>query len=397
MWRLIIFLLFLIASVYLGLEAVHHQGYILILFHPWIVQIPIWFALLSLFVVFGFFYFIIVSMDKLQLSWYRIKNWLRFRREHRSYSKTQHGLTLLIEGRWAKAEKLLSTSISQSIEPLLNYLGSALAAYEQGANERSDDYIKKAYQIAPHAELAIGLTQAELEFKQGQLEHAVATLNHLRQLSKRHPRVLKLLEKVYVRLADWQNLLALLPVMRKAKVKSREQEKQFEKHIYTELLNEATDKDKLTVQAIWQQLPRSLRKNPDVIYAYVKQLLRLNETKEIEALIRTALKEGYHGELVSIYGELPFTQLNRQLVIVGAWLKLYGPQPAILLTLGQLCVRVQLWGKAKDYFEKCLSDGPNAQASLAYGQLLEYLDEEAKAKEQYRIGLTQLAREAKNS
>lgn len=85
-----------------------------------------------------------------------------------------------------------------------------------------------------------------------------------------------------------------------------------------------------------------------------------------------------------------FNNLNRQLVIAGAWLKMYGQQPELLLTLGRLCMRVQLWGKARDYFEKCLALGPDAEASLEYGKLLEQLDEPNAAMQKYRDGLARL-------
>ena len=128
------------------------------------------------------------------------------------------------------------------------------------------------------------------------------------------------------------------------------------------------------LHAIWNDIPRGMKKNPDVICAYVKQLVRFNQTTEIEELIRKTLKTTWHVELVKIYSHLPFTNLNRQLVIVGAWVKIHGQQPELLLLLGRLCVQIQLWGKAKDYFEKCLSLGPSPEASLEYGKLFEQLD-----------------------
>lgn len=392
MVRLIIALLFLIASVWVGVELMRHPGYLLLVYQPWMVQMPIWFAALTFIVILILFYLIITSIDRFQFLWYRIKNWQRLRREHQSYSKTQRGLSALIEENWKSAENLLLAGVDQCAEPLINYLGAAKAAHAQEAFERRDGYIQKAYQIAPNADLAIGLTQAELELEQDQLEHAAATLNRLRQEAPRHPRVLKLLEKVYVRLSDWQNLLVLLPSLRKAKVLTAEQAAQFEKNIYCELLHAANMKNLDAIQHLWNGMPRGARKNPDVICAYVKQLLRFPDTSvEIEELIRKALKQGYQSELVRIYGKLQFNNLNRQLVIVGAWLKMYGQRPELLLTLGKLCVRVQLWGKAKDYFEKCLALGANPEASLEYGKLLEHLDEMDNAMQKYCDGLTQCA------
>ncbi len=390
---LIVFLLFLIFSVWLGLEAVRHPGYLLLVYHHWMIQMPLWFVFVSLIAVFILFYIVIDSIDRFQFFWYRIKSWFHRRQERQSYSKTQMGLAFLIEGRWKKAEKFLLAGASQSFEPLMNYLAAAKAAHEQNADDRADSYIQKAYRVAPRANLAIGLTQAALQLKQHQYEQAIATLTHLQQSYPRHPRVLKLLEKAYVHLSDWQQLQALLPALRKSKVLTSEQSQQFEKNIYCEILRASANKSLSDLRQVWDHVPRYMRKNPDVIYEYVKQLsphvaiTGSDTSKEIEDLVRQVLKHTWYPSLVKIYGTLPFNQLNRQLVIVGAWLKTYGQQPELLLVLGKLCAKVQLWGKAKDYFEKCLAMGPNSDASLQYGKLLEQLGETDQAMQVYRKGL----------
>ncbi len=390
MRRLIIFLIFLMISVWLGVEFVKHPGYLLLVYKPWIVQMPLWFALVSTIVILALFYLLIHSVDSIQLGWFRLKNWLRFRREHKFYSKTQNGLTFLIEGRFQKAEKLLLAGVNQSVDPLINYLGAAKAAHELGEYDKRDGYLQKAYQVAPDADLAIGITSAELEIEQHQLEHAAATLLHLHTSYPRHPRILKLLEKVYVRQAEWENVLKILPAMRKAKIINSEQYAQFEKNIYCSILNSANLKNLDTLHTIWNSMPKHVRKNSDVVCAYTKQLLRFPvATKEAEELIRKTLKAEWNAELVKIYSMLPFSNLNRQLVIVGAWVKLYGQRPELLLLLGKLCAQIQLWGKAKDYFDKCLMQGPNTEASLEYGKLLEHLDEPHEALNKYREGLAQ--------
>ncbi len=396
MWRLILVLIFLLASVWVGMELVRHPGFLLIVYQPWMVQMPLWFAVLGIIIFLGLFYLLITIIDRLAFVRLRLKNWLYIRREHQSYSKTQRGLTSLIEGRWKKAEKLLLGGVNQSVEPLINYLGAAKAAHEQKAFDRRDVYIQKAYEIAPKAGLAIGITQAELELKEGKLEQAAATLNHLRETSSRQPRVLTLLEKVYVRLADWKNLQVLLPSLRKAKVITPEEYEVFEKNIYCELFRSSSTKRLSDIRLIWDQVPRYLKKNPEVVFAYVTQLSRhapvtsTETTKEMEELIRKILKHTWSPELAKLYGTLSLNNLNRQLVIVGAWVKMYGQRPELLYILGKICARLQLWGKAKDYFAKCLAQGPYPSASIEYGQLLEQLNEPDEAMQIYRDGLMQL-------
>lgn len=391
MTRLFVFLLFLTFSVLAGLTLVQHPGYVFIVSTPWMVQMPLWFAGLALFVLLGLFYLLIDSLDRLQFWWYRVKYWLRSRREHKSYNKTQHGLSLLIEGRWSKAERLLLQGSDQGVEPLMNYLGAARAAQEQHAIDRRDTYLRKAYKLAPHSELAIGITQAELELEENQLEQAAATLRKLREISRRHPRVLQLQQQVFTRLEDWQSLRALLPELRKARVLDSDQIMLLEKDIYCGMLRTAGTKDRAELANIWNELPRSARRNPDIVLVYVQQLISFGETVEAEYLIQKTLKTNWQPELMKIYSKFSFDNLNKQLVIAGAWLKIYGSKPEILFFLGKTCMQVQLWGKAKDYFERCLAQGPNPEAALEYGKLLERLGENAEAVESYREVLKELA------
>lgn len=391
MSRLVTLLIFLVLSVWFGLTVFQHPGFVFISYQPWMIQMPFWFAILALFVIFGFFYLSLNCVERLQFWWFRVKSWFQFRRVQKSYSKTQHGLALLIEARWAKAEKLLLAGANQSAEPLMNYLGAARAAQEQGMFDRRSTYLKKAYQIAPDAELAIGLTQAELEIEHGEFTKALGTLNHLKDISPKHPRVLKLLEKVYVHDHDWQNLLKLLPLLRKSGALLPEQEAKLEKNVYCEILRSSKHKNLEALHKLWHDVPRHIRKNPDVVYEYATQLLLFKDTKEAAELTQKILKSTWSAPLVKLYGMLPFEDMNKQLAIVGGWLQLYGPHPETYLTLGKLCARIKLWGKAKDYFEKCLADGPNPEASLAYARLLESLGKDQEAVEKYRDGLGALA------
>ena len=84
---------------------------------------------------------------------------------------------------------------------------------------------------------------------------------------------------------------------------------------------------------------------------------------------------------------MPHTDRNRQLVIVGGWTKTYGQQPVLLFMLAQICKDLKLWGRSKEYFEKCLTQDPSSAVFLAYGELLEYLQEMDKALSVYRRGL----------
>lgn len=387
MRRLIVILIVLLISVLTGLEISRHPGYLLLVYHSWMVQMPLWAAALTIIFTFIAFYIVMDAIHRLQFLWFRIKNALKFRAEHKAYNKTQHGLELLIEAKWPKAEKLLVSGIEQTVNPLINYLGAAKAAHEQHAWDRRDRYIKQAYQSTPEAEIAIGILQAEFLLAQDQLEQALAILNRLRSLSPKHPRILKLLERAYIRLSDWKQLQLLLPALRKANVLSGTQQLQFEKHLYASIYESEYFKTPELLKQSFASVSRKIRFDGDVVYQYARQLLCFNLQKEASDVICKSLKQAWSGALVTLYGEIPSEDTQQQLALAGSWLKLYGAKSETLFLLGQLCVKAKLWGKAKDYFEKCLKVSPNPKASRAYGQLLLQLGDTDKAIGVFEDGL----------
>ncbi len=390
MRRFVMVVVILFFSVWLGLEAAKDPGVALFTYHNWSVEMPLWFALLCFIMAMIVLYFIVRLADGIDSSVYRWRNWLRWRRKNKAYSKTNRGLLELIEGRWRHAENDLLDGIDQSDAPLINYLAAAKAAHERGAFDKRDMYLHQAHDLAPQAEMAIGLTQAQLQFDQGQLEQALATLNHLKTLAPLHPVVLKLLEKLYVRLGDWKNLLKLIPSLRKAKIFTLEQMDHLEQTVYQELLNAAANKAEglKSLQACWAMIPRKLEKNPRIVYFYTQYLLRYPEAAgEMEELINKTVKKTWDTDLVKLYGQLVTQDPKKQLAHAEKWLKLYPHQAILFLTLARLSLRCQLWGKARSYLDDSLKLAAIPETYVEYGKLFEQLGDMSSAAGQYREGL----------
>jgi HemY protein len=388
MQRLIIFLLIFIASIFFGLKIAEDPGFAFFSYKQWSAEMPLWFALLAIVITFFLVFILLRIINGLGFSMYRFRNWRKWRLKYKAYSKTNRGLIEMIEGNWKHAERDLMEGISQSDAPLVNYLAAAKAAHEQGAFEKRDAYLREAHQVAPHSEVAIGITQATLLINQGQILQAQASLDNLLLHAPRHRVVLKLLERVYVHQGDWQALLKLLPQLQKTKIITAEEFQNFEKRIYLELLNATANQPLPAVQAVWENIPRKSRQTPAVIAAYVKQIMRFPETANIqEELLAKALKTDWDLELVKLYGLVQSPYPVKQLSKAERWLKDYPEQPILLLTVGRLSMRCQLWGKARTYLENSLKYAPVPEAFVEYGKLLELLGDETAAARNYRSGI----------
>lgn len=385
---LVLFLALLLFFVWLGLKIQADPGYILIAYQQWTIETPLWMGVTLILVAFIVLYALVRLLGRLSNVTTRWRMWMQQRRLRRSHERTSRGLIELAEGRWKVAEKNLIKAAQNAEMPLINYLSAARAAQELGEHEKRDDYLHKAHMAMPAAEIAVGLTQAQLQVNHQQLEQALATLRRLHDLSPKHAHVLKLLQKIYLDLQDYGSLEALLPSLKKAKVLSAAEFSLLQQKIFVGLLEQLTKlNDNDAVQAVWDRIPKDLQQNPTVLLLYVNYLLKTRQFEEAEQLLRAGLKAHWDDGLVRAYGLIESADPDKQLSVAESWLKLHPDSAALLLCLGRICIRNHLWGKARSYLETCLSLAPSAEVYSTLAQLLEQMNDPAKAADYYRKGL----------
>lgn len=387
---LFVALLALTLSVLLALQAYQDPGFVFISRGDWSLETS--FSLLLTVLVVGFFlvYAVIRTTVALLRSPRRYGDWRRERRAVRAREVSQRGLVELAEGRWEKAERDLIKSATHSEAPLLNYLGAARAAQKQDADQRWDKYLSLAHATTPQAELAIGLTQAEVQLSNHQLEQALATLMHLRSIAPRNTHVLQLLHRLYEELNSWEDLVELLPELRRNAVFDEKQLIAVERKTYQKLLVSITQSgDVRRLKASWAKLPRALRQDPELLDLYAGQLAGLGEGAEAERLLREGIKRSWDARNIRLYGLVRGEDPARQLAQAENWLKANDKNTVLLLTLGRLSLQNGLWGRARSYLEASVGQAPTPEGYRELGALLEQLGEQNKAFECYRKGLEQ--------
>ena len=212
---LIVLLMVLIASVLVALLAAQEPGYVLIIYQDWKIESSLTLLVTLLAVAGVALYYLIRSLSGLIHVPKRVGNWRRHRRDGRAESALNRGMLALFEGDWKQAEKLLVKTGKLSHSPLLNYLGAARAAQQQGAFEQRDEYLRKAALVDDSAKVVMGLTQARLQLDQKQYEQALACLENLRRIAPKHRYILCLLAELYRTLKEWHRLEDLLPTLKR--------------------------------------------------------------------------------------------------------------------------------------------------------------------------------------
>ncbi len=388
MKRLFVGLCIFLIAVLMGLYAHQDTGYILIgRGYQTIEMSLILFVILMVFL----FFFIYMLIWLWHNSWNmpsRLHFWRTQKKGRRARRNSIKGLIELAQGNWAQAERALMRGVKSSDVPLLNYLSAARAAQKQDAPDRRDHYLAMAHENRKDASFAVQVTQAELQMAHGQLEQALATLMHLRIIAPRHPHVLFLMSQLYDGLKSWGDLKNLLPDLRKQKILPEAQLRAMEKRVHRALLTVAAKQGQPdSLRQIWQHVPRDLRQDEELIDDYARHLLRLEQHDMAESLLREAIRRYWNVDFVYLYGLVKAAQVVKQLGYAEAWLKGHEDNNILLLTLGRLCMRNELWGKAESYFEASLGSCAMSETYTELGRLLEQLEQPDRALDCFRKGL----------
>ena len=310
-------------------------------------------------------------------------------RSARSGKKLTKGMIAVAEGNLARGEKMLGRAASTSDSPLFNYLQAARAAHLQGQDNRRDEWLRLAYKETPEAANAILLTQAEFQLDRGQSEQALATLRRLEEDSKNHAHALALMGRLYFKLEDWASLADLLPRLRKNTQVKPETLDKWTIRIHQQALDTAADVEVL--DQAWKAVARKLRSDLRLLTAYYEGLVRLGLHDRAEKELAAALRSEWRGPLVRLFGLVEATDTTKQLKRAEGWLKNHSEDPDLLLAAARLCLRNELWGKARSYLETVITMRPTPEAYQEYGNLLAQMGEADAAADAYKDGLGMVA------
>jgi len=373
----------------IGVLVARDSGYVLLSLGVYTVEMSLALLVLLVAILFVGLYFLVRTFIRTRRLPDDLRSWKQRRGAHKAQEAMTRGLLEMSEGNWRSAEKRLVRFADRSETPLLNYLAAARAAQLQGAHDRRDAYIRLAHEHMPSADVAVSLTQAELQLADHQLEQALATLRHLRSVAPKHTYVLRLLRRLYEQLGDWEHLRELIPELRRRKVETADELHRLEVKTHRALLDSGfMSKDRRDLGRAWAGVPKAIRNDADIVSDYAGYLQERGDDEQAEQLLREALKQGWNRQLIELYGLLNCPQPGKHLARLEKFLKEHPDDPTLLLTLGRLSMRAQLWGKARAYLEAAISRGGPVDAYQELARLLEHMDEEDNALQLYRKALT---------
>jgi HemY protein len=375
-------ILVLIVSAFAASFLLADPGYVVINFRGYLVEmsVPILLALIVLIIIATW------AIIKLVRAPRKLGEAAGRYRTGRAGQRLTRGVIEVAEGNFAKGERLLGRAAGVSEAPLLNYLQAARAAHLLGQDERRDRWLRQAYENLPEAANAVLLTQAELQLDQSQYEQALATLRQIEENSPNQGHALALLGRLYYRLGDWAHLSEILPRLRKYGRLDDATLSKWALRVHRERLESAADGE--AVIATWKKVPKDQKKDIGLLETYYSSLIRTGLHDKAEKDLAADLRREWRPELVRLFGIVDGSDAPRQLKKAEGWLKHHGDDADLLLAAARLCLRNELWGKARSYLETVISIRPTPEAYQEYGRLLNQLGDGDAAADAYRAGLS---------
>tara|TARA_R110002167_G_scaffold84254_5_gene229050 strand:+ start:7828 stop:9036 length:1209 start_codon:yes stop_codon:yes gene_type:complete len=391
---LLFFVITLVVALGVGSLAGQDAGYVLLSWGHYSIETSLWFFLLLLGLMLVVVYFLFrFSLVLLGSDW-RFNEWRRSRRTARARKQTTRGLLSLALGQWARAERLLTRSATDTDMPLINYLAAARAAYEQGKHDTTDELLNAANKSTRGAELAVGISHAQLLISRGHKEQALAVLVSLRDRYPRHSYLLKLLVRLYQDLEDWVALHELLPVLSKTGKIPQNKIIELEEKVYLQLIDRTAKghqgKDPVpALKKLYQSMPRHCRHQADILLHYVETLHELGEDEQAETDLRHGLTYVWRDELLIAYAGLNGVDARRRFLFAEKQLQGRPNDPVLLLILAQLALRIEQPERAKEFLLMGLKLKSLPELNAEMGKLLVQEQDHVGASRYFQKALAQ--------
>ena len=389
--RFFLWLLALFATA-IGLAVLsrYNVGNVVLFYPPYRVDLSLNFFLLLAALLFVFLYGLLNALRVTQQMPRRVAQYRRERREREGNKALRDALRALFEGRFGHSEKAAMRALDVQDNAGLAALIGARAAHRMSQSERRDAWLARSSND-PTLKTARLMTGIELLVDEHRPEAALEAVRELNASGTRHIHALRLALKANQRAKNWTEVLRLVRALDKTNAIHPALSLRLRELAYEDLLSDRRN-DPEVLRRIWSQIPAADRVMPVVACHAATAFNARGIHDEATALIEKALALNWDDRLVRAYRDGAAGQgspaLLAQIERCEQWSARHPTDAELALTLGALCLKQKLWGKAQRHLEQALADASESrtvrEAHLLLASLFEALGQEEQAATHYR-------------
>lgn len=312
------------------------------------------------------------------------------KRERDGNKGLRDALKALFEGRFGHAEKAAARAAELPENAGLAALIGAYAAHRMRQGARRDAWLAG---IAHDNALKTArlMTVTELLVDDHQPEAALEAVAELTASGTRHIHALKWSMKAHQQAKNWPEVLRLVRLLDKHKALHPALSARLHELAYDALLTDISH-DAESIKRLWATVPSSERVKPYIAAHAAHALNMCGLHDEARVTAEESLKVEWDERVLRAYrdaaGQTGSSTLLAQIEHCEEWMRQRPNDAELALTLGSLCLKQKLWGKAQRYLEEALSDETDTrrmrEAHLKLAQMHEELDQQEEAAAHYR-------------
>ena len=373
----------------LAVLAHYNVGNVVIFLPPYRIDFSLNFFLLVLLLLFFALYVVLRAVDTArrlpaQAAQYRLKQ-----RENESNRALREAVRMLFEGRFAQAEK--SAVKAQAWPENAGYaaLIGARAAQALSQPVRRDAFLASLEGQADFRAACL-MTRLELLVQDHQTQEALAVSDALNAAGARHVQAQRWALKAHRQAGNWEKVLYLVQSLEKHHAIRPVLAARLRELAYADLFLGAHDAER--IRYLWSKTPTADQLRPFVATRAAAAFAACGLDKEAGELLVKALEVAFDDRLVRACrhtAKVGSPALLQQIERCENWLAQHPADPELTLTLGVLCYKEQLWGKAQNYLEQAARFENEIavvhEAHLFLGQLNEALGHIDEAAHHYRL------------
>lgn len=389
--RIFIRLLILFAlAVGLAVGARYNPGNVVLFYPPYRIDLSLNFFLFMVLVLFVLLYLVIRAIVTTRKMPRKVALYRQSKREKDSNKALREALKALFEGRFGHAEKAAMRATELPENASVASLIGARAAHHMSQFERRDSWFS-GIEADQHFKVARLVSMTELLVDQHQSGKALEAVRELNSSGVRHIQVLRWALKANQQAQKWQEVLKLVRTLDKHRALHPALSQRLRELAYEDLLtNQGHDAE--SIRRVWFEIPQAERKSAFVAFVAASAFNSHGLFDDARGVVEKALSEDWDERLMRAYRDAAASEgsaaLLSQIEHCEKWSEQHPTDPELALTLGTLCLRQKLWGKAQRHMEQALSDAVDPrtvrEANLKLAQLHEALGQAEEAASHYR-------------
>ncbi|MES2263260.1 MAG: heme biosynthesis protein HemY [Pseudomonadota bacterium] len=389
--RLFLWLLALMAAaIGIAVTARFNPGNVVLFYPPHRIDLSLNLFVVLMLALFAVLYLLVGAVRSTLQMPGRVAAYRQRKRERDGNKGLRDALKALFEGRFGHAEKAALRAADLPENAGVAALIGARAAHRMRQHHRRDHWLNK---IADDGALKTArlMTITELLVDDHQPEAALDAVRELNASGTRHIHALQWSLKAQQQAKNWPEVLRLVRSLDKHKALHPALSSRLRELAYDDLLSDRSH-DAESMRRVWSTVPTADRIKPYVACRAVSALNARGLHDEARLVAEEALAASWDERVVRAYRDAAApagsAALLAQIEHCERWLQQRPTDAELALTLGSLCLKQKLWGKAQRYLEQALSDAGDSrmvrEAHLKLAQLHEALQQPEQAASHYR-------------